>query len=205
MRHLSATIVGLGALILAAACGGKTAPEQPTPQSAPTSTGDDAAARRARQDSIDAAARAKADADARARADAEARARADAAGSRAALLEAVTSKIHFDYDKADIRSDDNANLDRKAAILAANSGLRLKIAGNADERGSDEYNLALGNRRGAAAKRYLTSKGVDASRLEVVSYGEEKPVNPGHDESAYAENRRDDFEITAGGDNLVKP
>ena len=80
-----------------------------------------------------------------------------------------------------------------------------RIAGNADERGSDEYNLALGNRRGAAAKRYLTSKGVDGGRLEVVSYGEERPANPGHDEGAYAENRRDDFEITAGGDNLVQP
>jgi peptidoglycan-associated lipoprotein len=205
MRHLSRSLVGLIVLLVAAACGGKSAPEQPTPQTAPTNTADDAAARRARQDSIDAAARARADADARARADAEARARSDAAGTRAALLEAITSKIHFDYDKADIRSDDNGVLDRKAAILAANSGLRLKIAGNADERGSDEYNLALGNRRGAAAKRYLTSKGVDAARLEVVSYGEEKPVNPGHDEAAYQDNRRDDFEITAGGDNLVQP
>jgi len=205
MRHLSRSLVGFAALLVVAACGGKNAPEQPAPQATPTNTTDDAAARRARQDSIDAAARARADADARARADAEARARSDAAGGRAALLEAITSKIHFDYDKADIRSDDNGALDRKAAILAKNSGLRLKIAGNADERGSDEYNLALGNRRGAAAKRYLTSKGVDAARLEVVSYGEEKPVNPGHDEGAYQDNRRDDFEITAGGDNLVQP
>ncbi|MEO8029362.1 MAG: peptidoglycan-associated lipoprotein Pal [Gemmatimonadota bacterium] len=204
MRNTPATLVGLSALLLVAACGGKTAPEQPTPQSTPT-TSDDAAMRRARQDSIDAAARARADAEARAKADAEARARSDASGMRTSLMDAITSKVHFDYDKADIRSDDEAALDRKAAILAANSGLRLKIAGNADERGSDEYNLALGNRRGAAAKRYLTSKGVDAGRLEVVSYGEEKPANPGHDEAAYADNRRDDFEITAGGDGLVQP
>jgi peptidoglycan-associated lipoprotein len=124
---------------------------------------------------------------------------------RTALLDAIAARVHFEYDKADIRDDDVAALDRKAAILAANPSLRLRLAGNADERGSDEYNLALGNRRGAAAKRYLTSKGVDAGRLEVVSYGEERPANPGHDEGAYAENRRDDFEITAGGDNLVQP
>jgi len=90
-------------------------------------------------------------------------------------------------------------------VLAANSGVKLRIAGHADDRGSDEYNLALGNRRAAAAKRYLENKGIDASRMEVVSYGEERPLNPGADESAYAQNRRDEFEITAGGDNLVAP
>jgi peptidoglycan-associated lipoprotein len=205
MKYLSASLIGLSAFILAAGCGGKKAPEQPAPQAAPAAAGDDAAARRARQDSIDAAARAKADAEARARADAEARTRSDAARMRTALLDAIAARIHFEYDKADIRDEDVAALDRKAAILAANPALHLRVAGNADERGSDEYNLALGNRRGAAAKRYLTSKGVDGSRVEVVSYGEERPANPGHDEGAYAENRRDDFEITAGGDNLVSP
>ncbi len=205
MKYTPATFLGLSAFVLAAGCGGKTAPEQPAPQAAPAAPTDDAAARRARQDSIDAAARAKADAEARARADAEARARGEAARVRTALLEAIGARVHFDYDKSDVRSDDAGNLDRKAAILAANPSLKLRIAGNADERGSDEYNLALGNRRAAAAKRYLTAKGVDAGRLDVVSYGEERPANSGHDESAYAENRRDDFEITAGGDNLVQP
>jgi peptidoglycan-associated lipoprotein len=90
-------------------------------------------------------------------------------------------------------------------VLAANSAVRLRISGHADDRGSDEYNLALGNRRAAAAKRYLENKGIDGSRIEVVSYGEERPLNPGTDESAYAQNRRDEFEITAGGDNLVAP
>jgi peptidoglycan-associated lipoprotein len=83
--------------------------------------------------------------------------------------------------------------------------VRLRIAGHADDRGSDEYNLALGNRRAAAAKRYLENKGIDGSRIEVVSYGEERPLNPGTDEAAYAQNRRDEFEITAGGDALVAP
>ena len=90
-------------------------------------------------------------------------------------------------------------------ILSANPNLRIRIAGHADDRGSDEYNLALGNRRAAAAKRYLESKGIDGSRIEVVSYGEERPLNPGTDEAAYAQNRRDEFEVTAGGENLVAP
>ena len=81
--------------------------------------------------------------------------------------------INFEFDKADIRSADQGTLDRKAAVLAANTNVRIRIAGHADERGSDEYNLALGNRRAAAAKRYLESKGVDggADRGGVVRRG----------------------------------
>jgi peptidoglycan-associated lipoprotein len=103
------------------------------------------------------------------------------------------------------QGNDQSLLDRKAAILGANSAVRVRISGHADERGSDEYNLALGNRRAGAAKRYLTGKGVADSRIEVVSYGEERPLNPGADEAAYAQNRRDEFQVTAGGDNLVAP
>jgi peptidoglycan-associated lipoprotein len=113
--------------------------------------------------------------------------------------------INFEFDRAEIRPADQGTLDRKAALLAANPNVRVRISGHADDRGSDEYNLALGNRRAAAAKRYLENKGIDPSRVEVVSYGEERPLNPGTDESAYAQNRRDEFEITAGGDNLVAP
>jgi len=117
----------------------------------------------------------------------------------------VLRGVNFDFDKADIRQADQGTLDRKAAVLVANPNVKLRISGHADERGSDEYNLALGNRRAAAAKRYLESKGVDGGRMEVVSYGEERPLNPGSDEDAYAQNRRDEFEVTAGGDNLVAP
>jgi len=106
--------------------------------------------------------------------DAERRAR-DAAEKAKALRGELADLIHFDFDKADIRTSDQGILDRKAAILAANSAVRLRVAGHCDERGSDEYNLALGNRRGAAAKRYLTGKGVDDGRIEVVSYGKERP------------------------------
>jgi peptidoglycan-associated lipoprotein len=78
-----------------------------------------------------------------------------------ALTADLTAMIHFDYDKSDIQPDDKANLDRKAAILAANPSARIQIAGNCDERGSTEYNLALGNRRALAAEQYLVSMGVD--------------------------------------------
>jgi peptidoglycan-associated lipoprotein len=110
--------------------------------------------------------------------------------------------IHFDLDKSNIRADDMGVLDQKVAILQANPGLRIRIGGHCDERGSDEYNLALGNRRAQAAKQYLVSHGIDAGRIETQSWGEERPLVNGHDESAWAQNRRDEFEVISGGDNL---
>lgn len=177
----------LAVAALLAACGKKPAPEQPAPEPAPAReeapppppppAANDDAERRARE----AAERAK------------------------AVREELADLIHFDFDKADIRASDQGILDRKAAILAANSSVRLRIAGHCDERGSDEYNLALGNRRAASAKRYLTGKGVNDGRLDVVSYGKERPLDPGHSEDAWAKNRRDEFEVTAGGENLAAP
>ncbi|HEX5386145.1 MAG TPA: peptidoglycan-associated lipoprotein Pal [Gemmatimonadales bacterium] len=186
VSSLLSVLVAAGVL---AACGKKPAPEQPAPEPAPAPApaptpppppppGPNADSARMANEAME---------------------------RMRALRADVTSTINFDFDKADIRPADQSNLDRKAAILAANPGLTLRIAGNADERGSDEYNLALGNRRAAAAKRYLTSKGVDGARLDVVSYGEERPLDPGHTEDAWAKNRRDDFEVTAGGDQLVAP
>ena len=128
-----------------------------------------------------------------------------AAQLQAQLSAELTATIHFDFDKADIKPEDQANLDRKAAILKANPGLSIQIAGNCDNRGSDEYNLALGNRRAAAAQRYLINQGVSASQITIVSYGEERPVNPANDEAAWAENRNDQFTPTAGGNNLMAP
>jgi len=176
----------LAAAALLAACGKKPAPEQPAPEPAP-----------ARQEAPPPPPPPAND-------DAERRAR-DAAEKAKALRDELAELIHFDFDKADIRTSDQGILDRKAAILAANSAVRLRVAGHCDERGSDEYNLALGNRRGAAAKRYLTGKGVDEGRVEVVSYGKERPLDPGHSEDAWAKNRRDEFEVTAGADKLAAP
>jgi peptidoglycan-associated lipoprotein len=176
---------------LAAACGGKPAPEQPAPE--PTAAPAPAPTPAPTDDS-----------EARARAEEEARARRAAELANAVKAD-LAAMINFEYDQATVRSTDQPTLDRKAAILAANPNVRIQISGHADERGSDEYNLALGNRRGAAAKRYLENKGIDGSRIEVVSYGEERPLAQGSDEAAYAQNRRDEFQVTAGGDNLVAP
>ena len=202
--RLAPSRLALFAVATLAACGGKSKPEEPAPAPAPAAV-DSSAILRARQDSIDAANRARAQAEANAKAAAAAAAAAEAARMRDQLLATIAVPVHFDFDKADIRPGDGDLLDQKAAILQANPALTLQIAGNADERGSVEYNLALGNRRAAAAKRYLMNKGIDGGRLEVISYGEERPVNPGHNEAAWSENRRDDFVVTGGGDSLVRP
>jgi peptidoglycan-associated lipoprotein len=181
----------LAASAFAVACGGKAAPEEPAPEPTPAAAPPPAPA--PADDSAE-----------RDRMERERVAREAAERARAVSAD-LAAMINFDYDQATVRPADQQTLDRKAAILVANPGVKLKISGHADERGSDEYNLALGNRRAAAAKRYLEGKGVDASRIEVVSYGEERPLNPGNDETAYAQNRRDEFEVTAGGDNLTAP
>jgi peptidoglycan-associated lipoprotein len=182
----------LTAAAFAVACGGKAAPEEPAPEPTPTAAPtpppepvDDNSAERERLE--------------------KERMEREAAEKARTVSTDLAAMINFDYDQAQVRPADQQTLDRKAAILAANPQVKLRISGHADERGSDEYNLALGNRRASAAKRYLENKGVDASRLEVVSYGEERPLNPGSDETAFAQNRRDEFEITAGGNNLTAP
>jgi peptidoglycan-associated lipoprotein len=81
----------------------------------------------------------------------------------------------------------------------------IRIAGHTDERGSDEYNLALGQRRAAAVKAYLVQHGIADARIATVSYGEEHPIAQGSDESAYSQNRRAEFDITSGGNNLRSP
>jgi peptidoglycan-associated lipoprotein len=113
--------------------------------------------------------------------------------------------INFEFDVSEIRAEDRANLDRKAAILTANPAVSLRISGHADERGSDEYNLALGNRRAGSAKVYLVNKGISPGRIEIISYGEERPLDPANTEDAWARNRRDEFEVTAGGQSLRLP
>jgi len=114
-------------------------------------------------------------------------------------------RIHFDYNESAVRTDDNARLDGKAALMKQFPALRIRITGHADERGSDQYNIALGKRRADAAKDYLVRVGIDASRIETSSLGREVPADPGHDESAWAQNRRDEFEIIAGTPSLRVP
>ncbi len=119
--------------------------------------------------------------------------------------DALLAKVYFDFDKAALREDQRAVLDSKIPVLQANPTVRIRIEGNADERGSDEYNMALAMRRAQTAKQYLIDHGVDASRMDISSNGEEKPVCQEHNESCWSQNRRDEFVIVAGGDNLVAP
>lgn len=128
-----------------------------------------------------------------------------AAGEQMGLKNTITAVIHFDFDKSDLRDDARAALDAKVPVLTANPEVTIRIAGHTDERGSVEYNIALGQRRAASAKRYLTERGIAATRIETISYGEGRPVSDGHDENAWAQNRRDEFEMTAGGAHLNKP
>ena len=203
MKSVSLLLVlGLSVAIVASSCG-KKAPENTTPAV------DTAAENQRMRDSIAAA---QAEADRLAREEAERLRRQQEADSLAALSRSaedvrnmLASMIHFDLDKSNIRPDDMGALDQKVAILQANPDLRIRVGGHCDERGSDEYNLALGNRRAQAAKQYLVSHGIDASRIETQSWGEERPMVDGHDESAWSQNRRAEFEVTSGGDNLRRP
>jgi len=103
--------------------------------------------------------------------------------------------IYFDFDKSDLKPAARSTLDKKAGWLRTNSGFKLRIEGNCDERGTAEYNLALGERRAKSAAKYLTALGISADRISTVSYGEEKPADPGHNEAAWSKNRRDEFKL----------
>jgi peptidoglycan-associated lipoprotein len=104
-----------------------------------------------------------------------------------------TSIIYFDYDQSDLRPEALANLEKKAEWLKKYPGTVLGIEGHCDERGTNEYNLALGDRRANAAKKYLNSLGIAGEKIHTISYGEERPADPGHNEAAWAKNRRAEF------------
>ena len=108
-----------------------------------------------------------------------------------AALAAYT--IHFAFDSAAIKKSEDANLSAVASALAGSANDKLLIEGNCDERGTEEYNRALGERRALAAREALAKLGVSPDRIRTISYGKDKPADPGHDESAWGKNRRDDF------------
>ncbi|MEO7996546.1 MAG: OmpA family protein [Gemmatimonadaceae bacterium] len=120
---------------------------------------------------------------------------------RALILETV----YFEYDSDAIRADAQVALEKKVPLLAANPAVKLQIAGHCDNRGTDEYNLALGRRRAEMVKRFLTDRGIDASRIETISFGAERPAVQGEGEDVWSRNRRDEFQITAGGNVLKQP
>jgi peptidoglycan-associated lipoprotein len=103
--------------------------------------------------------------------------------------------IYFDFDQADLRADSKDVLGKAAEQLGKDPSAKLVIAGHTDDRGTSEYNIALGDRRARAAREYLIRLGVAGARIEIISYGEERPAASGDDESAWSRNRRDEFEV----------
>jgi peptidoglycan-associated lipoprotein len=103
--------------------------------------------------------------------------------------------IRFDYDKYDIRSQDLEIIKENTALLKKYPNVTIQIEGHCDERGTAEYNLALGERRSNSAKNYLLSLGISGNRISTISYGKERPLDPGHHEEAWAKNRRAHFII----------
>ena len=110
----------------------------------------------------------------------------------------LATTVYFDYDSYTIRDDSRRALDEKAAVVRADPSIRLLLTGHADDRGSTEYNLALGMRRAEAIREYLTNFGIEAGRVEVTSFGEERPADTGANEAGWARNRRVEFEVTSG-------
>ena len=103
--------------------------------------------------------------------------------------------VYFDFDRSFIREDQALRLESNASALKQNPAVNVNIEGNCDERGTNEYNMALGERRAMSAKKYMVNLGIDSSRMNTISYGEERPINRGHDELSWSQNRRDDFVI----------
>lgn len=178
MKPIRILLPTLAALVAFGACSKKPQPVSTPQAQAPAAAPDDAARREAEE-------RARREAE-------EARRREEAARAQAILA----SVVHFDYDSYDIRADSKAALDAKVPVLRADPSVALLIAGHADERGSTEYNLALGMRRATAAREYLAAYGIDGRRLDITSLGEEQPLDPGQGESAWARNRRAEFQPT---------
>ena len=183
----------LGTLALAAviaACGGGAAEPEPEPMPEPEPQVEeptvDEAAERARREAEEARRRAEAE-----------RRRAEAERNR--VMGVIAERVHFDFDKSDIRPDAAEVMQRKVAVLREYSGIELRIEGHCDERGSNEYNLALGQRRAESIRRYLVSYGVDVGRFETISYGEERPMARASNEDAWEQNRRGEFRVTDHG------
>jgi len=109
--------------------------------------------------------------------------------------EMMLEDVYFDYDKSNLRDDARTTLERDAQMLSKSTGVRVLLEGHCDERGTVEYNLALGDRRAQSVKAYLVQFGIDAGRLSTISYGEERPFAQGSDDSAWSQNRRVHFVI----------
>ncbi len=198
IRILALSAIALSAVVTTACRKKPEVAPPPTPVAKPFNQDSADAAERAKRAAADAAAKAAAE-----KAAAEAAARMAAAVSAAKA--AFAAPVYFDYDKSDIRDDQKTTLEAKIPVFQANADMRIRVAGHTDNRGSDEYNLALGQRRAAEVKRYLVARGIAEGRIDVVSFGEERPAVAQDNEDAWAKNRRDEFEIIAGANPFKLP
>jgi peptidoglycan-associated lipoprotein len=164
MKHFLSTAVVLASLAVLAGCPSKPPPQPPPPAAENTGSTSGVADANANVDET------------------------DAAGPSEGLL--ANRIIYFDFDKAEIRTDSQSVVAAHAAYLAKHPAQKVRLEGHADERGSREYNIGLGERRGQAVRRALLLQGVAELQLSTVSYGEERPAEAGSTEQAYAANRR---------------
>jgi len=120
----------------------------------------------------------------------------EGASARAGAIREAQSQlqtVYFQYDSSELQMDAQSTLRANADVINRYPDVRIQIQGHCDERGSEEYNLALGDRRARAIMDYLVNLGINPARLNTITFGEERPVDPGHDEAAYARNRRGEF------------
>ena len=179
MKTFVRPVAPVAVLVVLAACGGNPEPAPTPPAPAPAPVAATPTPRPSSNDAAEAARRAR---------------EAELARMRATMAQIV----HFDYDRSEIRADSRAILDRKTMILRDEPTMRIRVEGHADDRGSTEYNLALGSRRAEAVKAYITAAGIPASRIEIVSHGEDRPLERSRTESALSRNRRAEFVVTGG-------
>ena len=207
VRHPALVLAATVGLALLGGCRHKVEPTTtPSPVTGSSATsGMDIDAARRRADSLAALDLAQRRADSIAAANRMAASSGDAQRAQAELLAALHQTVYFDYDRDNLRDDAARALDAKAAILLANPAVALTITGHTDERGTAEYNLALGQRRAAQVKRYLASKGIAESRLRTQSLGDSQPAAEGTDEASYQRNRRAEFDVGATAGMLVRP
>ncbi len=194
LRRFFVTV--FAATLLVGACGGDPPPPPPPPP------GPDMDSLRAYQDSVR-----QAEEEARRRAAEEEAARRAEEARQAAIRAAratLMEMVHFAYDESEIEPEAAETLRAKVAILRASPQVQLRIEGHADERGSTEYNLALGNRRAESVRQFLTGFGLAENRFSIVSFGESRPMVQASNEQAWAQNRRAEFVITAGM-NAINP
>ncbi|RMH18300.1 MAG: hypothetical protein D6701_06555 [Gemmatimonadetes bacterium] len=192
MTIRSLIVPAMAASLLLAAC----KKEPPPPPPAPTGPTPEEIAAQRRADSIR---RERERQDSIRRAEEEARRReAERQRRIREARETLTEMVFFDFDESAIKPSEERKLRAKVDILRANPSIRLRLDGHADERGSTEYNLALGARRAEAVKEFFVGFGLDASRFTTQSFGEERPLVNRSDEEAWAQNRRVEFHITAG-------